>query len=370
MTRKIIHVDADCFFAAIEMRDDPSLRGRPMAVGGDPGKRGVISTCNYEARAFGVRSALASAYAKRLCPDLIIVPHNMDRYRHASQVMRGIFFEYTDLVEPLSLDEAFLDVTDCHRCHGSATLIASEIRQRIFDALSITVSAGVAPNKFIAKVGSDWHKPNGQTVVTPHQVDDFVRQLPVSCIYGVGKVTAEKMHRMEIKTCGDLRRFSMVELSERFGSFGARLFTLCRGEDKRPVKASRRRKSLSVEHTYSRDLYGLEQCLEKIPLLFVQLKKRLDDVGDGYQVVKAFVKVKFDDFTSTTLERTGTTARLSDYRRLLEEAFARSARPVRLLGLGVRFVDTTDEESIKQLDFFMDSSALNPDIQMPKMIDP
>lgn len=352
MTRKIIHVDADCFFAAIEMRDNPDLRGRPMAVGGDPGKRGVISTCNYEARAFGVRSAMASALALRDCPSLLIVPHNMEKYREASQVMRNIFCDYTDLVEPLSLDEAFLDVSECNQHQGSATRMAEEIRARIARALEITVSAGVAPNKFLAKVASDWQKPDGLTVIAPEAVDDFVRQLPVERISGVGRVTAEKMHRLEIHTCGDLRRYSQFELSEAFGSFGPRLHELCRGVDDRPVRTSRRRKSLSVEHTFAHDLNSLEDCLAQVPELLAKLSKRLLGLDDDYLVVKAFVKVKFDDFTSTTLERAGMQADVQDYQQLLEEAFGRSDRPVRLLGLGVRFVDLKSGDDFTQMDFF------------------
>ncbi|WP_439134230.1 DNA polymerase IV [Pseudomaricurvus sp.] len=352
MTRKIIHVDADCFFAAIEMRDNPELRGRPMAVGGDPGKRGVISTCNYEARAFGVRSAMASALALRACPSLLIVPHSMEKYRQASQVMRGIFGDYTDLVEPLSLDEAFLDVTECTSHQGSATRIAEEIRSRIAEALKITVSAGVAPNKFLAKVASDWEKPDGLTVIAPEAVDDFVRDLPVERISGVGKVTAEKMHRLEIRTCGDLRRYSSFELSEAFGSFGPRLHSLSRGLDDRPVRTSRRRKSLSVERTFAQDLTSLAACQAEIPGLLVKLDERLKGLEDDYLVVKAFVKVKFDDFTSTTLERAGMQAQHNDYHLLMEEAFDRGERPVRLLGLGVRFVDLKTDDEVKQLDFF------------------
>lgn len=348
--RKIIHVDADCFFAALEMRDDSSLRNRPMAVGGEPGKRGVISTSNYEARVFGVRSAMASAYAKRLCPDLIIVPHRMLVYREASRAMNDIFRDYTDLVEPLSLDEAFLDVSSSDNCSGSATLIAQEIRKRVSQQLNITVSAGAAPNKFIAKVASDWYKPDGLTVVPPRDVDGFVSQLPVSCINGVGKVTAAKMHRLGIRSCGDLRKYSLLELVEGFGSFGARLYHLCRGQDERPVCPERRRKSLSVEHTYSQDLPSLAACEAQLPDLFGQLSHRLSRVGRHYSILKGFVKVKFDDFSTTTLERMGTAVCLQDYRQLLVEAVNRSARPVRLLGLGVRFREEGAFEQLNLLD--------------------
>jgi len=357
--RKIIHCDADCFFAAIEMRDEPSLAGYPIAVGGSPGKRGVISTCNYRAREFGVRSAMASGHALKLCPDLIIRPHRMVAYQEASQVMRDIFFDYTDLVEPLSMDEAFLDVTDSKRCQGSATLMAQEIRTRIEAALAITVSAGVAPNKFIAKVASDWEKPNGLTVVEPDAVASFVRKLPVGNIWGVGRVTAEKMRRLGLDTCGHLQALSMEVLAQHFGSFGASLYHLCRGHDERAVKSVRRRKSLSIEHTFDQDLLGVSECVEKLPRLMQELERRIQNLDEGYQPLKAFVKVKFDDFSSTTLERAGSRPRLNDFQLLLEEAVARGARPVRLLGLGVRLLDLTSEDPAQQFELFDVSAADN-----------
>jgi len=352
MSRKIIHCDADCFFAAIEMRDDPSLRGKAIAVGGQADRRGVISTCNYEAREFGVHSAMASATAQRLCPDLIIVPGNMEAYRKASQSMREIFFDYTDLVEPLSLDEAYLDVSECKQCRGSATLIAEEIRQRIYEAIDIRVSAGVAPNKFLAKVASDWNKPNGLCVVPPDQVESFILPLPVKKLPGVGKVSAEKLKRVGVETCGDLRPFTIYELNDQFGSFGQRLFDLCRGKDERKVSPSRRRKSLSVENTYNKDLPDLDHCLEKLPALFVELKSRIQHLDAAYQIQKAFVKVKFDDFTTTTLERAGTGARVSDYREMMSDAVQRQSRPVRLLGIGVRLLDREGGLAGSQLDLF------------------
>ncbi len=352
MTRKIIHIDADCFFAAIEMRDDPSLRGRPMAVGGASDRRGVIATCNYEARRFGVHSAMASATAKRLCPDLILVPGRMAEYRAAAAVMREIFFDYTELVEPLSLDEAYLDVSDCDHCGGSATLMAEEIRQRIEVRLQITVSAGVAPNKFLAKIASDWNKPNGMWVVTPAQVEAFVQPLPVKKIHGVGKVTSAKLIAMQVETCEQLRRFSVFELTEQFGAFGGRLYDLCRGVDERQVKPSRRRKSLSVENTYPQDLADAAACVAQLPELLLRMRSRLRQLDDSYRTVKAFVKLKFDDFSATTLERSFESAQLGDYQRLCEEAFVRGNRPVRLVGVGVRFVDTEGSSELVQLDLF------------------
>ncbi|PCK07460.1 MAG: DNA polymerase IV [Alteromonadaceae bacterium] len=352
MNRKIIHCDADCFFAAIEMRDDPSLRHLPMAVGGHSDRRGVISTCNYAAREYGVHSAMASAHALRLCPDLVIVPGNMDKYRDAAQVMRDIFHDYTDLVEPLSLDEAFLDVSACEQHHGSATLIAQEIRQRIFDSIQITVSAGVANCKFLAKIASDWRKPDGLFVVHPNEAAEFVKTLPVKKLNGVGKVTANKLHTLNIHTCGDILQWTLLELNQHFGSFGKRLYELARGIDTRPVKPNRIRKSLSVEHTYPNDLPNLLSCKNQLPDLLVELRRRVSKLDDKYRVSKAFVKVKFNDFSSTTLERVGTAARISDYQQMLEQALERSQLPVRLLGIGVRFFNIDADDAPTQLELF------------------
>ncbi|MGQ9425454.1 DNA polymerase IV [Gilvimarinus sp. F26214L] len=350
--RKIIHCDADCFFAAVEMREDPSLRGRPLAVGGASEGRGVIATCNYEARSHGVRSAMPSAQARRLCPDLLIVPPNMNLYRDVSLQIREIFHGYTDLVEPLSLDEAFLDVSQTTQCKGSATLIAQEIRQRIRDQLGITVSAGVAPNKFLAKIASDWRKPDGLTVIEPGGVADFVRDLPVSKIYGVGRVSAQKLHNMGVETCGQLQAVDELSLVRQFGSMGLRLHQLSRGVDDRPVKSTRSRQSVSVEHTYPADLQSVERCLNELPALYMQLRSRLRRLDKRYRVVKAFVKVKFTDFTTTTLERAGTGLNLDDYHNLCSEAWQRRAQPVRLLGLGVRLLDLEDDGLLRQLDLF------------------
>ena len=348
--RKIIHCDADCFFAAIEMRDDPNLRNRPMAVGGSSSRRGVISTCNYEARQYGVHSAMSSAKAMRLCPGLIIVPGNMDKYRIAANIMRDIFYDYTELVEPLSLDEAYLDVTNSSQHSGSATLIAQEIRERIFDAIAITVSAGVAPNKFLAKIASDWNKPNGLFVIPPNQVESFTASLPVKKIHGVGKVTAQKLRRENIETCADLKAMSPTVIAQKFGSFGIQLQKMASGIDHRSVKPNRIRKSLSVEHTYAEDIASRSDCLKQLPELIEKLKSRLENVGDNYRVIKAFVKVKFNDFSSTTLERVGASARISDYQLLLSQALERSDKPVRLLGVGVRFFPLENE--VRQLELF------------------
>jgi DNA polymerase-4 len=252
--RKIIHCDCDCFYASVEMRDDPSLRGRPLAVGGRPDQRGVVATCNYEARRFGVHSAMSSALAMRKCPDLLILRPAIEKYRIASRQIMAIYRDYTADVEPLSLDEAYLDVTRSERCKGSATLMASEIRERVREAVGVTVSAGVAPNKFVAKIASDWNKPDGLLVVRPHEVDAFVAALPVRKIFGVGKVTAVKLENLGITTCAQLREWPLIDLHRRFGVFGRRLYELSRGIDNRAVKADQERKSVSVETTYVTDL--------------------------------------------------------------------------------------------------------------------
>lgn len=337
--RKIIHVDCDCFYAAIEMRDDPSLASKPLAVGGSAEKRGVIATCNYEARAYGVRSAMSSRHALSLCPDLKIVKPRMDAYKEASREIQGIFREYTDLIEPLSLDEAYLDVSDCPHFAGSATRIAQDIRRKVAQRLHITVSVGVAPNKFLAKIASDWRKPNGLFVITPREVEDFVAQLPVNKLHGVGKVTADKLGRLGIVSCLDLREWSKLALVREFGSFGERLFSLARGIDERVVQNDSRRQSISVENTYDKDLPDLASCLSKLPELMQTLAGRMERIDDSYRPGKPFVKVKFHDFTQTTLEQAGAGRDLASYEQLLTQAFARGDKPVRLLGIGVRLQD-------------------------------
>jgi DNA polymerase-4 len=340
--RKIIHCDCDCFYAAVEMRDDPSLRSLPIAIGGKSDRRGVIATCNYKAREFGIHSAMPTAH-----------PGTMEKYRQAAHQIRQIFYRYTDKVEPLSLDEAYLDVTDCEEYQGSATLIAQQIRQTIAEEVGVTASAGIAPNKFLAKVASDLNKPDGQFVIVPDDVEGFVRTLAVKRIFGVGKVTNEKLNRLGIKTCGDLQQRSLIELVDKFGTFGKRLHDLSFGTDNRPVNSDSRRKSLSVEHTYSDDLLDQEACKAKISGLLLELRSRLRRVDNDYLVTKQFIKVKFNDFTSTTVERQLTKGLPQEsFEVLLEQAWERSGLPVRLLGLGVRFVDTRQQELVLQLDFF------------------
>ncbi|SFO97406.1 DNA polymerase IV [Pseudomonas borbori] len=348
--RKIIHVDCDCFYAAIEMRDDPSLAGKPLAVGGAADRRGVIATCNYEARAYGVRSAMASGHALKLCPGLLIVKPRMDAYKAVSREIQAIFRDYTELIEPLSLDEAYLDVSDSPHFAGSATRIAQDIRRRVSQELHITVSAGVAPNKFLAKIASDWKKPNGLFVITPDRVEAFVAALPVSKLHGVGKVTTDKLERLGIRTCAELCEWSKLGLVKEFGSFGERLWGLARGIDERVVQTDSRRQTVSVETTYDQDLADLPACLAQLPQLLDELARRMARLDASYRPDKPFVKVKFHDFTQTTLEQAGAGRDLDSYKRLLSAAFARGNKPVRLLGVGVRLHDLRGRH--EQLELF------------------
>lgn len=342
--RKIIHCDCDCFYASVELRDDPSLKGRPVAVGGLAERRGVVATCNYEARAFGIHSAMPTASALRRCPDLIVLPPRMDKYREVALQIREIFGRYTESIEPLSLDEAYLDVSHCDAYQGSATRIAKAIREQVRDELGITISAGVAPNKFLAKVASDWNKPDGLTVITPDQVDEFVLSLPVKKIHGVGKVMAARMAEHNIFTCADLRQQTLDGLLMLFGKFGHQLFEYARGIDKREVKSNRERKSLSVETTFAKDIVGVDSAVSMLADLLKELEKRLIRVGDK-AICGVFVKLKSADFRQTTIDRRydGLLEPLV-FTELLEEAWPRLDSPLRLIGVGVRFA--SEQENV------------------------
>lgn len=347
--RKIIHCDCDCFFAAVEIRDNPTLANKPVAVGGPPDKRGVISTCNYIARKYGIHSAMASATAIKLCPKLIIIRGDMHKYRTVSQQIMTIYREYTEVIEPLSLDEAFLDVTNSTNCKGSATLMAEEIRQKITERTGITASAGIAPNKFLAKIASDWNKPNGQFVVLPNEIDEFVAKLPVKKLFGVGKVTAEKMAKIGIETCADLQKISNFDLVKRFGTFGDRLYKLCRGIDNREVKTERKRKSLSVENTFEKDLQAFEECEEKLKQVYQKLLSRAGKIDELPEIKTLFVKIKFYDFKNTTIECPGDQPNYEIFHELLEKAVKRENKAIRLIGIGIRFKDIDSDEQQMEL---------------------
>lgn len=329
----------DCFYAAIEVRDNPVLRGQPVGVGGARNRRGVLTTCNYEARKFGVRSAMPTFMALRKCPHLIVVPVRFEVYRREAARIRAIMREFSDIIEPLSLDEAYLDVSHV----DDAVAAAAELRRRIYRTTGLHASAGIAPNKLLAKIASDWRKPNGQFAIQPEDIDAFMQALPVNRIWGVGRVAAERLARLGISTCGELQRLSRWELERLFGKFGLELHALCRGIDDRPVQPRRIRKSLSTERTFSRDLETLDACLDRFSRIYEELVDDLRKYGEARRVTGIFVKLKFADFTQTTVARSGARPSVEAYQELLAEGFGRSSRGVRLLGAGVRFAEESAE---------------------------
>ncbi|UXI00651.1 DNA polymerase IV [Photobacterium sp. TY1-4] len=334
--RKIIHVDMDCFFAAVEMRDNPGLKGIPIAIGGRSEQRGVLSTCNYLAREYGVRSAMPTARAMQLCPHLTLVPGRMEAYKAVSRQIRAIFQRYTDKIEPLSLDEAYLDVTDCELLHGSATLIAQDIRQAIREELELTASAGVAPVKFIAKIASDLNKPDGQYVVTPDEVPDFVASLKLEKIPGVGKVTIQKLHEQGLYVGRDVQQYDRHLLLKQFGKFGQSLWSRAHGIDEREVVVERERKSVGVERTFTQNISRYEECWDVVERLYPELEKRLRRVRPALNIAKQGVKVKFADFQQTTVEHSQHQLDKDQFVGLLKEALTRQKdREIRLIGISV-----------------------------------
>jgi DNA polymerase-4 len=340
--RKIIHIDMDAFYASVEQRDNPGLKGRPVIVGGDPGRRGVVAACSYEARKFGIHSAMASSQARKLCPAAVFLPPRFDVYRAVSFQVMEIFREFTDLVEPLSLDEAFLDVTENRKGIASATKIAQLIRAMIREKTRLTASAGVSYNKFLAKAASDFRKPDGLTVVTPDQARAFIDALAIGKFHGVGRVTEERMRSMGIHTGADLATYSEAELVERFGRMGSYFHSIAQGEDHRPVSPVRIRKSLGREITLDVDIDDEGEMLSI-------LSELADDVGDmlsrkGLKGRTVTLKLKYDDFQSIT--RSITLDHAEDSGReiaqhagyLLKETEA-GARKVRLLGVTVSGFD-------------------------------
>lgn len=349
--RKIIHVDMDCFYAAIEIRDNPSLADKPVAVGGSADQRGVLCTSNYIARQYGVRSAMPTATALRLCKDLVLIPVNMAKYKSVAARIHEIFHQYTALVEPLSLDEAYLDVSDVQHCKGSATLIAQEIRQRIFATEKLTASAGVAPNKFLAKIASGWKKPNGLFVIRPQDIAEFVKTLPVKDLFGVGKVTAEKLHQLGFKTCADLQRLSYIELKNQFGKLGEHLFEQSHGIDNRAVIANRERKSLSVEHTFPHDISDRDVCISALKVLHEKLLQRVSDYAATQPIKNQFIKIKLNNFRLISMEVTSNEIDFEKFKSLLIEAYAKGKLPVRLIGVGVHF-NNKEKPIVRQQSFF------------------
>jgi DNA polymerase-4 len=335
--RKIIHIDMDAFFASVEQRDNPEYRGKPIAVGG-LGARGVVAAASYEARKYGVFSAMPAKMAKKKCPFLLFVPPRFDVYKQVSDQIREIFLEYTDLVEPLSLDEAYLDVTRHKKGKPSATLIAKEIKERIFAETGLTASAGISINKFLAKIASDYKKPNGLFLIKPEEAETFVENLPIEKFFGIGKVTAQKMHNLNIFNGADLKKLSEYELIKNFGKQGDYFYHIARALDNREVEPDRARKSVGAENTFETDITDPEEMMDELEQIAKILFERMQK-SDAYGKTLT-LKVKFHDFKQITRSKT-LNSEISDYRDLWKislEIFNKTHlehKRIRLLGLSV-----------------------------------
>ncbi|OOF69240.1 DNA polymerase IV [Rodentibacter caecimuris] len=348
--RKIIHIDMDCFYASVEIRENPTLKGRPVAVGGPSNRRGVLATCNYEARKFGLHSAMPTAQAIKKCPNLILITPNMSRYKAVSKQIHHIFQRYTTLIEPLSLDEAYLDVTNCQKCSGSATWIAQEIRAAIFDELQLTASAGIAPLKFLAKIASDYHKPNGQFVIHPNEVEEFIKKLPLKKIPGVGKVTMQQLLQMGLNTCFDIQQQTPHLLIKQFGKIGKRIWDFSHGIDNREVQAHRERKSIGVERTLPENIEDFSQAVQILTQLYPLLSERIKQANipvSFSELQKIGIKLKFADFQTTTLEKSGMPPTLEHFLQLLTQIWLRrEGRAVRLIGLHINLPQAQPQQQM------------------------
>lgn len=350
LQRKIIHVDMDAFYASVEQLDNPELRGKALAVGGGE-SRGVVAAASYEARKFGVRSAMSGFLAKKKCPHLIFVHPRFERYREISQRIREVFLEYTDLVEPLSLDEAYLDVTQNKKGNPSASLIAKEIRQKIFDRTGLTASAGISINKFIAKVASDYNKPNGQKTVNPDEVLEFLEKLPIGKFYGVGKVTEEKMYQLGIFTGADLKLKTVEYLTDHFGKSGAYYYHVVRGIHNGQVKPDRLIKSVGTEHTFSENLVSEMFMVEKLDHIANELERRLKKKKIAGKTIT--LKIKYSDFTQQTRSKTlpyfisDKSLMLETVKELLYQEKPKDS--VRLLGISLSNLNTEESGAKKPI---------------------
>lgn len=345
--RKIIHIDMDAFYASVEQMDNPNLRGKPLAVGGSE-TRGVVSAASYEARKFGVRSAMSGIQAKRNCPELLFVPPRFERYKEISKQIRKIFHDYTDLVEPLSLDEAYLDVTQNKKGNPSASLIAQEIRQRIFNEVGLTASAGISINKFVAKIASDYNKPNGQKTVNPEEVEQFLEELDIKKFYGIGKVTRDKMYHLGIFTGKDLKSKSKEFLEEHFNKSGLHFYNIVRGIHNSEVKPNRIAKSVAAEHTFTENLTSEIFMLDKLQRIAEELEKRLRKYNISGKTVT--LKIKYSDFTIQTRSKT-LPYFIADKGLLFETAQEllyqeRMKESVRLLGISLNNLNTEMKKTV------------------------
>ena len=356
--RKIIHIDMDAFFAAVEQRDFPQYRGKPLVVGGLPDSRGVVSTCSYEARKFGIHSAMPSSRAYRLCPQAIFVKPRFEAYREASSIIREIFSQYTDIFEPLSLDEAYIDVSDVDGFKGSATLIAKDIKLRIQKQTGLISSAGISYNKFLAKIASDLDKPDGLYLITPEEGEKFVEQLAVGKFHGIGKATEAKMHSLGIFTGKDLKKYSLEILQQQFGKAGRHYFNIARGIDRRPVNNYRPSKSIGAEVTFQHDLESKEEILLHLLDLFEKALSRV--TGKKLLARTLTIKIKYHDFEQITRSRTlnepiSHQVPAADILLELLKQTEIGERRVRLLGVTFSSLGQLDLfRTFKQLDLFED----------------
>jgi len=345
--RKIIHIDMDAFYASVEQMDHPELRGKPIAVGGSE-NRGVVAAASYEARKFGVRSAISGVLAKKNCPELIFVSPRFDRYKEISKKIHAIFHDYTDLVEPLSLDEAYLDVTHNKKGNPSATLLAKEIRTRILNEVGLTASAGISVNKFVAKIASDYNKPNGQKTVNPDEVLSFLEELPIRKFYGVGKVTTEKMYQLGIFTGLELKSKSLEFLSAHFGKSGTFYYHVVRGIHNSEVKPDRITKSVAAEHTFDTNLSSEIFMLEQLEKIATSLERRLKKQNIAGKTVT--LKIKYSDFSQQTRSKT-VPYFIADKGLILENVKEllyqeRMKDSVRLLGISLSNLNTEQKKTV------------------------
>lgn len=349
--RKIIHVDMDAFYASVEQRDNPGLRGKPVVVGNE-GERGVVAAASYEARKYGIHSAMPSLTARKKCPDLIFVKGRHPYYKEVSREIFQVFYEYTHKVEPLSIDEAFLDVTENKKKKGSATLIAREIKNKIREKTQLTASAGISVNKFLAKLASDMEKPDGLTVITPDRIEGIISNLPIEKFYGIGKVTAARMRRLGITNGLELRQKDLPFLITHFGKAGQFFYDMARGKDLREVESDRLRKSVSTEVTYRKDLVNQLQVVAELYHLEQELMRRMSHHNAWGRTLT--LKVKFHDFKQITRSVTHT-AYIRDFRilheacRQLRQEVDFEGKKVRLLGLGVSNLESEEERNGYQM---------------------
>lgn len=363
---KIIHIDMDCFYAAVEMRDNPSLKNHPIAIGGPSKTKGVLCTSNYKAREFGVRAAMPTFKAFKLCPNLKLIPPNFRKYEKISAQIRQIFYKYTDLVEPLSLDEAYLDVTNSSHFNGSASMIAKAIQKEIYEVTGLTASAGVSFNKMLAKIASDWKKPNGLFVITPEQRLEFIKDLPLKKIPGIGKVSAMKMERYGLIKCGDVLKRDLFDLISIFGKRSALdLYEACHGISNSRVKQRRQRKSFGIERTFYEAFSDLERFEQEYQILILKYQERLKHMDEFHlknrEISHISIKIRFSDFQTHTKEvmisadvsdsikerRELGPDQINELKQLLLDNIQENKKEIRLIGIGIKF----REKSFRQLGF-------------------